>query len=55
MTRRATVLACGVMDRDGIYGTRGTAVTWPELDTDPPGTGKTALALDSSPVAYLAT
>lgn len=41
MTRRATVLACGVMDRDGIYGTRGTAVTWPELDADPPGTGKT--------------
>jgi len=41
MKRAATVLACGVMDRDGIYGTRGTAVTWPELETDPPGTGKT--------------
>lgn len=41
MTRTATVLACGAMDRSGIYGSRGTAVTWPELGADPPGTGKT--------------
>lgn len=41
MTRTATVLACGVMDRSGIFGSRGTSVTWPELESDPPGTGKT--------------
>jgi len=41
MKRAATVLACGMMDRSGIFGSRGTSVTWPELEADPPGTGKT--------------
>jgi 3-oxoacyl-(acyl-carrier-protein) synthase len=41
MTRAVSVLACGVMDRTGVYGSRGTSKTWAELEADPPGTGKT--------------
>lgn len=45
MTLSATILACGVLDRRGIYGTRGTAVSWRELEADPPGTGRTVQRL----------
>ena len=41
MIPAATVLACGMLDRGGIYGSNGTAVTWAELEADPPGTGRT--------------
>ena len=41
MIPAATVLACGMLDRGGIYGSSGTAVTWRELEADPPGTGRT--------------
>lgn len=41
MISSATVLACGMLDRGGIYGSSGTAATWTELETDPPGTGRT--------------
>jgi hypothetical protein len=45
MSMDAHVLAVGVVDRDGIYGTSGVAVTWEQLETDPPGTAKTLKAI----------
>lgn len=45
MTLSATVLACGVLNRRGIFGTRGTSVTWSELESDPPGTARTVQRL----------
>lgn len=41
MTLEANVLACGVVDQHGISGTRGITTTWEELETEPPGTGRT--------------
>ncbi|MFK7741034.1 MAG: hypothetical protein AB8H80_12000 [Planctomycetota bacterium] len=41
MTRPASLLGCGLVDERGIAGTRGIARSWAELDTKPPGTGRT--------------
>jgi len=41
----AQVLAVGLVDRDGVYGTTGVSVTWEQLATDPPGTAKTLKAV----------
>ncbi|MFN3239892.1 MAG: beta-ketoacyl synthase N-terminal-like domain-containing protein [Planctomycetota bacterium] len=45
MSLTATVLACGVVDEHGISGTRGVTATWQELETAPPGTGRTLKAV----------
>jgi len=41
MKPSATVLACGVLNRSGVFGTSGTSTTWDDLEADPPGTGRT--------------
>lgn len=38
---RASILACGIVDEVGIFGTRGTCATWESLEMSAPGTGKT--------------
>jgi len=45
MKPSANVLACGVVDLHGISGTSGVSVTWQELETEPPGTGRTLKAV----------
>jgi len=42
---KASILACGLVNEVGIFGTRGTHATWEALEMSPPGTGKTVKAL----------
>jgi 3-oxoacyl-(acyl-carrier-protein) synthase len=45
VSRAPRVVAIGLVDRRGVAGTGGVCADWPELQVEPPGTGRTFRAL----------